>query len=257
MKTEHEISFLWKLASLLIVTAFIFACKSPQKIIIEESLSKTHDAVSPTIQKAKWAESWWMQRHENILEQNSNQQTDLIFIGNSIIHHWEGTGQESWEKNFAKYNPVNMGFGGDQTQHVLWRLDNGELDGINPKLAIVMIGTNNAGSGHSSEMIADGVIQIISRIRNKLPETKILLLRIFPRGEPGSEIRQTNTTASEIFSKVADNEVIFYEDINEIFLDENGNLPKEIMPDKLHPNAKGYELWAEAIVGTINELMKE
>jgi beta-glucosidase len=197
-----------------------------------------------------------MPRHEAILEKNKNEQTDLIFIGNSIIHHWEDTGKESWEKNFAKYNPVNMGFGGDQTQHVLWRIDMGELDGINPKLAVVMIGTNNAGNGHDSEMIADGVIQIISRIRNKLPDTKILLLRIFPRGEPGSEIRQTNTTASEIFSKVANNKDIFYLDINKIFLDEEGNLPREIMPDKLHPNAKGYELWAEAIIDRVTELMK-
>ncbi len=241
---------------LLWVAVFMFACKSQQKILIEQSLKQTHEAVTPTTQKATWAESWWMPRHESILEQNRNQQTDLIFIGNSIIHHWENAGKESWDKYFAKYNPVNMGFGGDRTQHVLWRLDNGELDGINPKLAIVMIGTNNAGSGDTAEMIADGVIQIVSRIRNALPDTKILLLGIFPRGLPDAAVRTTNATASALFSKVADNKVIFYKNINDIFLDENGYIPEEIMPDKLHPNAKGYELWAEAIIDTVNKLMK-
>lgn len=256
MRTKSYVFVSKRSMILFLVALFMMACKSQQKVLIEQSLMQTHEAVTPTTQKAKWAESWWMKRHESILEQNSQQQTDLIFIGNSIIHHWEDTGKESWEAYFAKYHPVNMGFGGDQTQHVLWRLDNGELDGINPKLAIVMIGTNNAGSGHDSQMIADGVIQIISRIRNKLPDTKILLLGIFPRGLPDAAVRQTNATASAIFSKMADNKVIYYKNINDIFLDENGYIPQEIMPDKLHPSAQGYELWAEAIMDTVNELMK-
>ena len=241
---------------LIFILLIMQGCKSPQDILIEQSLQKTHEAVTPTTQKAKWAESWWMPRHEAILEKNKNEETDLIFIGNSIIHGWENAGKETWDNYFSQYNPVNMGFGGDQTQHVLWRLDNGELDNINPKLAVVMIGTNNAGNGHSSEMIADGVIQIISRIRTKLPKTKILLLRIFPRGNPGAEIRETNTKASEIFSAVADNKKVIYMDINEIFLDQNDSIPFHIMRDKLHPTTEGYVLWVDVITDKVSELIK-
>ena len=107
---------------------------------------------------------------------------DLIFIGDSITHGWEEAGKDVWQKFYGKRNAVNLGIGGDQTQHVLWRLDHGNIDGISPKLAVIMIGTNNAGSGQQPEQIAEGIKAIVEQLRAKLPETKILLLAIFPRG---------------------------------------------------------------------------
>ena len=117
------------LMSLIIIT--LHGCTT-QKALLHHSLTRNHEAVVPAIQTASWAESWWMDRHNAILKRNESQETELIFIGNSIIHHWEDTGSESWNRYFSKYNPVNMGFGGDRTQHVLWRLDHGELDHIHP-----------------------------------------------------------------------------------------------------------------------------
>ena len=131
----------------LLLAIALNSCK-PQEALLKNSLKKTHEAVTPVIQTASWAENWWMDRHNNIVKRNKTEETDLIFIGNSIIHHWEDTGADSWNHFFSKYNPVNMGFGGDQTQHVLWRLENGELDHINPGLAVILIGTNNASAGH-------------------------------------------------------------------------------------------------------------
>ena len=104
-------------------------------------------------------------------------------------------------------------------------------------------------------MIADGVIKIVSTVREKLPETKIMLLSIFPRGDKNSDLRPINAEASKIFSKVADNKYIFYYNINEIFMDADGNIPEDLMPDKLHPSAKGYDLWGNAIIGYISDFL--
>ena len=239
---------------LIIITSFLFSCKSTQEKLIEYSLVQNHEAVTPVIQKAPWAQSWWMERHNEILDRNSKEETDLVFIGNSIIHHWEDTGKESWNRYFGKYNPVNMGFGGDQTQHVLWRIENDELENIKPKAAVIMIGTNNFSAGHSAEMIADGVIRIVSKIRKELPDTKILLLDIFPRDSLNSPSRITNKNASKIFAGISDNKHVFSKNINNIFLDNSGEIPSELMPDKLHPNAEGYKLWADAIKNIVSDL---
>ncbi|MHC4291567.1 MAG: GDSL-type esterase/lipase family protein [Planctomycetota bacterium] len=175
-----------------------------------------------------------------------------------------------WEQYYAPRNAVNMGFSGDQTQHVLWRLENGEIDGINPKLAVVMIGTNNSnGDDNTAEEIADGIKAICARLRTELPKTKILILAIFPRGNE-EEFEETemaytamndqwakNNKASKLASKIADGKHIFYLDINDAFLNEKGQLTEEVMPDLLHPNEKGYQLWAEAMEPTIQELMGE
>ncbi len=106
---------------------------------------------------------------------------DLLMIGDSITHGWEGAGKDVWKKYYEKRNAVNLGIGGDQTQHVLWRLEHGNIDGIRPKLAVLMIGTNNAGCGNPRE-IAAGVQAIVEKLRTKLPQTKVLVLAIFPRG---------------------------------------------------------------------------
>jgi beta-glucosidase len=141
---------------------------------------------------------------------------------------------------------------------VLWRFDHGEIDGISPRLAVLMIGTNNSnGEDNTAEEIADGIKAICAEMRAKLPKTKILILGIFPRGEGPSPQREKNARASELASQIADGKEIFYLDINEKFLDADGTLPKDIMPDLLHPNEKGYKIWAEAIEPTVKKLMGE
>jgi lysophospholipase L1-like esterase len=199
----------------------------------------------------------WQARHKSMDERVKKGNVDLLMIGDSITHGWEGSGKVVWKKYYEKRNAVNLGIGGDQTQHVLWRLDHGNIDGIHPKLAVLMIGTNNVGCGDPAE-IAAGVKAIVEKLRTKLPETKVLVLAIFPRGPDVKDRgRKVNSKANEIIAKLADDKDVFYMDIGPKFLDANGNLPKDIMPDRLHPNAKGYEIWAEAIEPTVKKLMGE
>jgi len=223
------------------------------EIAFAEVAAKSHSALLPETQKASWAQSWWMPRHNEINERVAQGNVDLIMIGDSITHHWD---KELWAKYYEPRNAVNMGFGGDRTQHVLWRLGNGHLDGIDPKLAVVMIGTNNSGA-NTAEEIADGIIAICGKVRTKLPKTKILLLAIFPRGEKPYARREKNATASEIASKIADGKMIHYMNINDKFLAADGTLSREIMKDLVHPSKNGYGIWAEAVEPKIAELMGE
>ena len=158
---------------LLIASLAIFTL-SISVLIAEE---KPHSAVSP-----EHRHSWWTLRNDAVNERVKQGDVDFLFIGDSITHGWEGGGKKYWDKYYAPRKAVNMGFGGDRTQHVLWRLDHGHLEGISPKLAVLMIGTNNSnGDDNTAEEIADGIIAICKRIRTKCPKTKILILAIFPR----------------------------------------------------------------------------
>lgn len=197
----------------------------------------------------------WEVRHKSINERVKKGNVDLIFIGDSITHGWEGGGKAVWEKYYAKRNAANLGIGGDRTQHVLWRLDNGNIEGISPKLAVLMIGTNNS-SQNPPEEIAAGVKLIVEKLRTKLPTTKVLILAIFPRGADAKDSKRiVNEKTNAIIAKLADDKNVYYQDIGAKFLDKDGKLPKEIMPDLLHPNAKGYAIWAEAIEPTVVKLM--
>jgi beta-glucosidase len=234
------------------VAAFsVFAAMLAAVAVAQDA--KPNAAIMP----APRPDAWWMQRHESMNARVKQGHVDLLFIGDSITHGWEGDGKDVWSKFYGKRNAVNLGIGGDQTQHVLWRLDHGNIDGISPKLAVLMIGTNNAG-GNTPEEIAAGVTAIVERLRTKLPQTKVLVLAIFPRG-PNNEdhLRQVNTKTNAIIEKLADGKDVFYLDIDPKFLAADGTLSTDIMPDLLHPNAKGYKIWAEAIEPMVKKLMGE
>jgi len=255
------------LLTLVMVTTLLSGCLEKQTSDPYGLAGKLHSAVTPV---ARADSKWWMQRHQKVLERVAQGNVDLIMVGDSITHRWENAGKKVWDRYYAPRNAVNLGFSGDRTQHVLWRLDNGEIDGISPKLAVLMIGTNNSnGQDNTAEEIADGIKAICAKIRAKLPKTKILLLAIFPRAEGNSEQRDKqnvakfnsqwakNNQASKLASQIADGKHIFYLDINEAFLDEHGVLTREVMPDLLHPNEKGYMIWAKAVEPTIKKLMGE
>jgi lysophospholipase L1-like esterase len=201
----------------------------------------------------------WMKRHEAYNQTIKNHQdAQLLFIGDSITDAWSGPGKEAWNKHFAPRKAVNLGIGGDRTQHVLWRLENGNIEGVKPKAAVLMIGTNNSnGRDHTAEEIADGIKAIVAKLRKELPETKILLLAIFPRGEKPNPQREKNAKASKLASEVADGKTVHYLDIGDKFLDADGSLSKEIMPDYLHLTPKGYQIWAEAIEPKVAELVED
>ena len=218
-------------------------------VIAEEKL---HSATKPVPRSGGW-----MKRHESFNKRVAQGKCDLIFIGDSITQGWEGRGRTVWAKFYAKRNAVNLGISGDRTQHVIWRLDNGNLYRIKPKAAVIMIGTNNSGSNTSQE-IADGLGVIVKQLRKKLPETKLLLLGVFPRGTNNTDKRRkVNEGANAIFKKLADGKAVHYLDIGPNFLQKDGALPREIMPDLLHLSEKGYTIWAESIEAKLEELMGE
>ncbi|MFC5050741.1 platelet-activating factor acetylhydrolase IB subunit [Rubritalea spongiae] len=204
-------------------------------------------------------QKWWMPRHQEKLEQKKNLgDVQLVFIGDSITHAWENKGKEVWAKEYAPYKALNLGYSGDRTENVLWRIENGEVDGISPKAIVMMIGTNNAGHrDEPSEQTADGIKAILDLLEKKQPETKILLLGIFPRGTtPEDPKRKLIDGTNKIIETYADNKRVFYLNINNVFLEEDGTLSKQVMKDLLHPNPDQYQVWADAIRPLLQKLME-
>ncbi len=216
-------------------------------------------ATTPAHRMKSDEKNWWQKRHEDKLAEAQNGTWDLVFLGDSITHGWEGIGKKTWNKYYLKRKALNLGFSGDRTEHVLWRLDNGELDEVLPKVVVIMIGTNNTGHRKDPpKAIAAGIEKIIERIAKKAPEAKILLLGIFPRAQKlNSPQRKNNDDANTLISKLSPNKNVIYLNINERFLLPDGTLSKEIMPDLLHPKQKGYAIWAEAIEPTLRTLLAE
>lgn len=196
-------------------------------------------------------------RHKQINERAKKGDVDLLFIGDSITQGWEGAGKDVWKKRYESRKAMNAGIGGDVTQHILWRLDNGNVDGISPKLAVLMIGTNNSGSS-SAEDIAAGIKAIVEKLRTKLPETKILLLGIFPRAEKPDDPRRMKIAAiNEIIQKLDDKKSVYYLDFGDKLTNADGTLSKDIMPDFLHLSPRGYEIWGDAIESKVAFLLGE
>jgi lysophospholipase L1-like esterase len=205
-------------------------------------------------------------RHEQFLKDKEaalqKGPVQLVFIGDSITDAWRGGPQHRvYQERWGKYNPLNLGISGDETEHVLWRLEHGEIDGLRPKVVVMMIGTNNLGNPrppHTSEQTARGIGKLVETIRAKLPESKLLLLAVFPRGEkPDNKFRDQIKQVNDRIARLDDGgRHVRYLDIGPKFLEPDGTLPKSVMPDALHPNPKGYEIWADAIGPVIEEMMK-
>lgn len=202
---------------------------------------------------------WWLERFEEVNARvRRAQDTELIFIGDSITQRWEweNGGAAVWEEYYGHRKALNLGFGGDRTQNVLWRLEQGNIQGLNPKVAVLMIGTNNARH-NTSEETATGIVAICRKLRSKLAETKILLLAIFPRGERPNELRAKNEGASRLARKIADGKMIHYLDIGSEFLEPDESISKEMMFGYIHPTPKGYRVWAEAMEPKLAELLAD
>jgi len=205
-------------------------------------------------------QDWWKKRFEEKLALVKQGGWELVFMGDSITHGWEGGGRKIWEENFGAYKALNLGYGGDRTEHVLWRLDNGELDGYQPKLLVLMIGTNNTGHRpavqESPEDTAAGIKAILDKIGQKSPNTKVVLHAIFPRGaKPDDSARVRNDKVNELIKGYADGKRVVLVDFNKELLEPDGTLSKEMMPDFLHPQAKGYAIWAKAVLPVIKETL--
>jgi lysophospholipase L1-like esterase len=196
----------------------------------------------------------WYPRVQSNFDKTQGKQFDLIFDGDSITDGWQGLfGQEVWAKHYAPLNAVNFGIGGDHTQHLLWRLSKGQVDGMNPKMIVLMIGTNNMGT-NTNDQIAEGIKAIVEEYLRRCPKAHMLLLGIFPRNaNPAAPVRKMITEVNSKIASLDDAKRVTYLDIGPKFLAHDGSLPVDVMPDGLHPNAKGYNIWAEAIQGEIEK----
>lgn len=204
----------------------------------------------------------WVQRHEGFVKIAQAGGIDLLFMGDSITDFWRNRGSNVWNSFYGERHAANFGISGDRTEHVLWRIDHGELDGIHPKVVVLMIGTNNTGKNkdgsprNSNEETIQGIKAVVARIRSKLPDTKILLLGVFPRGNFDDPQRAQVALINTVICKLDDGSTIKYLDIGSQFLEADGTLPKSIMPDLLHPNAQGYKIWAAAMEPTLAAMLK-
>jgi lysophospholipase L1-like esterase len=218
---------------------------------------KPNPATTPVPRDANW-----VKRHEGFVEIAKKGGVDLLFLGDSITDAWGGEGHNPkaagakyFTEHFVPLKAANFGIGGDRTQHVLWRITNGELDGITPKVVVLMIGTNNTGSD-SAEQIAEGITAIVKTIRARSPQSKVLLLAVFPRGEkPDNPARAKIAEINQRISRLDDGRNVRYLDIGKKFLQPDGTLGKDIMPDFLHLSARGYEIWGEAIQPTVQQML--
>lgn len=220
--------------------------------------------VVPVTQDRSWPSYDWAKRHELTSAAVKRAKPQILFIGDSITHFFGGEqfdgyalrGQQTWGEFYAPRNAGNLGFGWDKTENVLWRLQHGAIDGISPKLVVMMIGTNNTGTCSAPD-IATGIEAIVLEFNQRLPQSKILLLGIFPRGEKPNPQREKIAEINGIISKLNGTHNVTFLDIGPKFLTPEGMITKDIMPDFLHPNEIGYRIWAEAMEPTVKQLLGE
>ncbi len=232
---------------------------TPASVTVAPPSSGSKKAITPVPK----TDEKFTKRHQLLLERAKNGPYDLLFLGDSITQHWEEKGLVAWNANYQKYKAANFGIGGDGTQNVLWRIENGELDGLQPKVVVLMIGTNNSGGSTGAE-IAEANALIIKKVQEKIPNVKVLLLGIFPRGprqakdgsmDDGVKRMEAINSANVELAKLENGKTIRFLNINSKFLDANGKIPDDLMPDQLHPGPKGYEIWATAMQPLLDEMM--
>jgi lysophospholipase L1-like esterase len=198
----------------------------------------------------------WRERDRAITQRAQQGNAELAFIGDSITQGWEGRGKQVWEEYYGDRQAINLGIGGDRTEHLIWRLTHGNLAQIKPKVAVLMIGTNNTGHFMQEPLeVAAGVERILEILQQRLPETKVVLHGIFPRGENRFDpMRLNNIAINQQIRRFADGDRVHYMEIGEHFLEPDGTISEEIMPDRLHLSEAGYERWAKALEPKLNEL---
>lgn len=198
--------------------------------------------------------------HRSFLERAREGRIDLLFLGDSITQGWSGN--PIWKRHYQPRHAANFGIGGDRTQHVLWRIQNGELEGFEPRVVVLMIGTNNVGSDAPAE-IALGIEAIVKEIRSRRSGAKILLLGVFPRGRTRNtelEFDEVDPRIDEINRRIeplGKLPGVTYLDIGRRFLAPDGRIPRELMPDFLHLSRAGYRVWADAMEPTLWPLLDE
>ena len=224
-----------------------------------DAVGQEADPDNPAVTPQPRLEEWWFERHAKKIGEFKKENVDLLMVGDSITHNFESVGKQVWEKSFAPRNAINLGFGGDRTNHVLWRLDHLPKRKQSPKAAVVMIGTNNIcwGSDQPREA-ALGVQAIAKKLHMDYPDMKILVLGVFPRRRKldhphRKQVMELNAALPGLLTTIPN---VSFKDIGDQFLDENGFLSEKMMPDTTHPSEKGHQVWAGAIEADLKEMLK-
>ncbi|MBX3423238.1 MAG: sulfatase-like hydrolase/transferase [Pirellulaceae bacterium] len=219
-------------------------------------LRQLYDVNSAAIPASRGDEGWWKQRTEQLSHNAQSEDVRLIFIGDSITQGWESEGRDTWQEFYQPRRAVNLGVSGDRTEHVLWRLTHGNLGKMKPKVAVLMIGTNNTGHVMQDPgQVAQGVRAILHTLAQQRPDTKVVLLGVFPRGGgPWDLARLNNVAINQYLQRMHDGQRVYYRDLSSAFLQPDGTISSQIMPDLLHLSPAAYRVWAEALEPTLKEL---
>jgi lysophospholipase L1-like esterase len=201
-----------------------------------------------------------LERHEDFVAEGQQGGIECLLMGDSITDWWRRAGLSVYLANFEPMNCANFGIAGDRTQGVLWRMDNGELEGYSPKLMMLMIGTNNLSgrttAPNTPAEIAEAIGAIVTKFRTKFPSAQVLLLGVFPRGaEPDNPYRASIREINERIATLDDGQWVRFMDIGDRFLEPDGSISVEVMADGLHPTTRGYEIWADAVMPTFHQMM--
>jgi lysophospholipase L1-like esterase len=202
----------------------------------------------------------WLSRHNRFLDRAAQGEIDVLFLGDSITEGWSAPPQaDLWATYFAPLRADNFGIGGDRTQQVLWRIDQGTLDGIAPKVVVLLIGVNNLWSqSHSAEQVAAGIRAVIDRIQAKLPETQILLQGILPTGQsPDNPLRSQIREINGIIATFAHTERIQFIDFGATFLEPDGTISPRTMPDFCHLSTEAYAEWTRIIEPPLRAMLSD
>jgi lysophospholipase L1-like esterase len=201
--------------------------------------------------------NWFDKFQQNLDASKKVSQINLIFDGDSITDFWQGTGKQVWNQHYTNLGAFDFGISADRVQNLLWRLQNGQVDNLHPKLVVLLIGTNNI-SECTAQQIAKGVKGVVDEYRQRCPEATILLQGIFPRGQlPTDPLRSKIKEVNSVLAGYADGQNVIYVDFGDKFLQPDGSLSKDIMPDFLHPSQKGYEIWADAIQSQVDAIFSQ
>lgn len=221
-------------------------------------------ASDASIGEPKYATPRFFRYHADFLERATSGPVGVLFLGDSITAGWARQ-TEIWEDAWGAYQPANFGIGGDQTQHIIWRIEQGELDKVDPKVVVLMIGTNNIHNFEADDISAANR-KIVAMIHEKLPETKVLLLAVFPRGPRTNgkgvvedyelHMQKINAINGDI-AQLDDGNSIRFLDLGPKFTSADGTIAKAIMPDQLHLSAAGYQIWVEGMKPLLEEMMNE
>lgn len=231
----------------LLISSAAFAQKAPADMNLSDYLPPKQAGINSAAYAAPKLE--WFERVRSNFERARKQPAgiNIVFDGDSITDGWQGRGKETWAANYGKLGAFDFGISGDRTENVLWRLEQGQMDGLDPKLVALMIGTNNLYTNTPSQ-IAEGITLIVQDYRKRCPNAVILLQAVFPRGQSATDPARAKIRAiNEIIAKLGDNKAVIYTDFGDRFLNADGSMNAELIPDFLHPSPKGYEIWANAL----------